>query len=109
MGIPAAFIVSKQCSTEIKKLPEEKLQLDVEEYLKSIGRITISVNELQSWLDASREARGLAPVYDTLIKEENYPPDIDVIFTTAVIRESVNIQAESNVKTIITDSADAVS
>ena len=25
MGIPAAFIVSKQCSTEIKKLPEEKL------------------------------------------------------------------------------------
>ena len=109
MGIPAAFIVSKQCSTEIKKLPEEKLQLDVEEYLKSIGRITISVNELQSWLDTSREARGLAPVYDTLIKEENYPPDIDVIFTTAVIRESVNIQAESNVKTIITDSADAVS
>lgn len=81
----------------------------MEEYLKSIGRITISVNELQSWLDASREARGLAPVYDTLIKEENYPPDIDVIFTTAVIRESVNIQAESNVKTIITDSADAVS
>lgn len=109
LGARAAFIISKQCSTEIKNLPKEELNPDVVAYLEDMGKITINASELQFLLEKDRRAQGLESVYDTLINTENYPEDIDIIFTTAVLRESVNIQAESNVKVIITDSGDRVS
>ena len=109
IGIRAAFLVSQNCSREIDLKEKKDLNPDVEEYLLSRGETNIKIIDLLRTLEAARENNHLQTVQNALMVNENYPPDIDILFTTSVLREGINIQADSNVKTLITDSFDEIS
>ena len=101
MGLRAAFYVSSYCDTELKK--EDDIDEDVRAYLEENGLFAIPMNKVFDIQEDERAKRNSERIKDALLKGENFPADIDIIFTTDALRESININPESNVKVIITD------
>lgn len=76
----AAFYVSKSCTTEIDG--ENLYSLFLEE-------------------ENRRANKHLEKVADALLLRETLPEDIEILFTTETLGESINLQAFTNIKNII--------
>lgn len=76
----ATFYVSKSCTTEIDG--ENLYSLFLEE-------------------ENRRASRHLEKVADALLLRETLPEDIEILFTTETLGESINLQAFTNIKNII--------
>lgn len=101
MGLHPAFYVSTYCDTELTL--DDEIEEDVRQYLESTGRVSIQMNKVFEMMEDERAKRNSQRLKEALMTGENFPEDVDVIFTTDALRESINIQADSNVKIIITD------
>lgn len=78
----AAFYVSKSCSTEIDGKNLYNLFLEEEN---------------------CRANKHLEKIADALLLRETLPEDIEILFTTETLGESINLQAFTNIKNIIID------
>ena len=76
----AAFYVSKSCSTEVDGKNLYSLFLEEEN---------------------RRASKHLEKVADALLLRETLPEDIEILFTTETLGESINLQAFTNIKNII--------
>lgn len=101
MGLRAGFYVSAYCDTELSK--KDDIDEDVKAYLEEHGLLTIPMNKVFDLQEDERAKRNSQRIKDALLNGENFPDDIDIFFTTDALRESININPESNVKVIITD------
>ena len=100
-GLRAAFYVSDYCDSTLTV--KDELDEDVKAYLEENHLEVIPMNRVFEMKENERSKQNSERLKDALLKGENYPCDIDIIFTTDALRESVNIGPESNVQTIITD------
>lgn len=104
-GYRAAFWVSEYCSTELK---EEYISEYTAEVLDEQRKVAITLHDAFMYIESERDKQNIMTLRDALLTGENYPEDVDIIFTTSALRESINISEESNVRTVITDSYDEV-
>lgn len=100
-GLRAGFYVSAYCDTELKATDD--IDDDVRAYLEEHGLEAMPMREVFELKEDKRSQQNSERLKDALLKGENFPDDIDIIFTTDALRESININPESNVKVIITD------
>lgn len=110
-GLRAAFYVSAYCDTPLSKdlLSKDKndkdkiIDEDVLAYMEERGLAAVKMCDAFTLLEDERAKANSQRIKDALLKGEKFPDDIDIIFTTDALRESINIQSDSNVKIIITD------
>ena len=76
----ATFYVSKSCTTEVDGKNLYNLFLEEEEH---------------------RASKHLERIADALLLRETLPEDIEILFTTETLGESINLQAFTNIKNII--------
>lgn len=100
-GLRAGFYVSAYCDTELTATDD--IDEDVRAYLDEHGLDAIPMRTVFELKEDERSKQNSERLKDALLKGENFPEDIDIIFTTDALRESININPESNVKVIITD------
>lgn len=105
-GIRAGFYVSAYCDTELKK--EDELDDDVRAYMEERGLAVVKMSEVFNRMEDTRARNNSQRIKEALLKGEAFPDDVDIIFTTDALRESINIRAESNVKVILTDDFDEI-
>lgn len=105
-GYRAAFWVSEYCDTELKAT--EDMDEETAKYLDDNNLVAITLAEAFTLCESEREKNNIMSLKEALLKGENYPEDIDIIFTTSALRESINISEASNVSTVITDAFDEV-
>lgn len=98
---------AKECY-KYYKIYKEKAGFYISPYSTSINEDGENLLELFNENEKQRRAEGKIPLRKALLENENFPADIDILFTTDALRESVNIQKESNVKYIITDDNSSV-
>lgn len=104
-GYKAAFWVSEYCSTE---LPEEYLDEYTVKTLDAHKKVAMTLHDAFMYVESERDKQNIMTLRQALLTGENYPEDVDIIFTTSALRESINISEESNVRTVITDAYDEV-
>lgn len=104
-GYRVAFWVSEYCDTE---LPTKYLDDYTYKSLDDGGRVALTLHDAFMLMEDERSKANIKTLREALLTGENYPEDIDIIFTTSALRESINISEESNVRTVITDAYDEV-
>lgn len=110
-GMRAAFYVSAYCDTPLSKELLSKdakdkdkiIDEDVLAYMEEHGLAAVEMNKVFDLLEDERTKAKSQRIKDALLGDAMFPDDVDIIFTTDALRESINIHGESNVKVIITD------